>query len=90
MVLVIFYHHLLEKAVQLLHSLVKLLGRQHIVFHRIHLGIIDIEGPLGCLLQNTVLPYNESIVQIASHHMPQTRKRLRVYTLHNKKAVTAD
>ena len=36
---------LLEKAVQLLHSLVKLLGRQHIVFHRIHLGIIDIEGP---------------------------------------------
>lgn len=73
MVLVIFYHHLLEKAIQLFHSLIKLFGRQHIVLHRIHLGIIDIEGSLGCLLQNTVLPYDESIVQIASHHMPQTR-----------------
>ena len=48
---------LLEKAVQLLHSLVKLLGRQHIVFHRIHLGIIDIEGPQGCLLQLCKYPY---------------------------------
>ena len=52
-----FFIELLEKAVQLLHSLVKLLSRQHIVFHRIHLGIIDIEGPLGCLLQLCKYPY---------------------------------
>ncbi len=51
--LIVLFYQLLEKAVQLLHSLVKLLGRQHIVLHRIILGIIDIEGPLGCLLQNT-------------------------------------
>lgn len=45
--LMVLFIELLEKAVQLLHSLVKLLGRQHIIFHRIHLGIIDIEGPPG-------------------------------------------
>ena len=44
--------------------MVKLLRWQAIVLYRIHVGIINIQGTIGCLFQDGVVVDNEGIVQI--------------------------
>lgn len=54
----------------MLDSFVKLLSWQTIILHRIHMGIINIQGTIGSLLQNGVVVDDEGIVQIAAYYMP--------------------
>ena len=51
-------------------GLVELLGWQTVVLYRIHVGIINIQGTIGSLLQNGVVVDDEGIVQIAAYYMP--------------------
>ena len=64
------YLFLFKEPVELLDSFVKLLSWQTIILHRIHMGIINIQGTIGSLLQNGVVVDDEGIVQIAAYYMP--------------------
>ena len=62
--------------------MIKLLSWQTIVLYRIHVGIINIQGTIGCLLQNGVVVDDEGIVQITAHYMPQSRCLIRHHSAH--------
>ena len=54
----------------MLDGFVKLLSWQTVVLYWIHVGIINIQGTIGSLLQNGVVVDDEGIVQIAAYYMP--------------------
>ena len=61
---------LFKEPVKLFDGFVKLLSWQTVVLYRIHVGIINIQGTIGSLLQNGVVVDDEGIVQIAAYYMP--------------------
>ena len=64
------YLFLFKESVELFDGLVELLSWQPVVLYRIHVGIINIQGTIGSLLQNGVVVDDEGIVQIAAYYMP--------------------
>ena len=73
---------LFKEPVKLFDGLVELLGWQTVVLYWIHVGIINIQGTIGCLLQNGVVVDDEGIVQIAAYYMPQSRRLIRHHSAH--------
>ena len=75
------YLFLFKEPVELLDGFVKLLSWQTVVLYWIHVGIINIQGTIGSLLQNGVVVDDEGIVQIAAYYMPQSRRLIRSISL---------
>ena len=46
------------------------------------MGIINIQGTIGSLLQNGVVVDDEGIVQIAAYYMPQSRRLIHHHSAH--------
>ena len=65
---------LLKEPVKLFDGFIKLLRWQTVVLYWIHVGIINIQGTIGCLFQDGVVVDDEGIVQIAAYYMPQSRR----------------
>ena len=61
------YLFLFKEPVELFDGFVKLFSWQTIVLYWIHVGIINIQGTVGCLLQDGIVVDDEGIVQIAAH-----------------------
>ena len=76
------YLFLFKEPVKLFDGFVKLLSWQTVVLYRIHVGIINIQGTIGSLLQNGVVVDDEGIVQIAAYYMPQSRRLICHHSAH--------
>ena len=76
------YLFLFKEPVELLDGFVKLLSWQTVVLYWIHVGIINIQGPIGSFLQNGVVVDDEGIVQIAAYYMPQSRRLIHHHSAH--------
>ena len=76
------YLFLFKEPVELFNGLVELLGWQTVVLYWIHMGIINIQGTIGSLLQDGVVVDDEGIVQIAAYYMPQSRHLVHHYSAH--------